>query len=132
MSRIFQVALAIERSRINAHPGFDEQTALFRQHQKGTNRKPLLLIDEIENGLHYSVHAKLWEFILRVAADQDIQVVATTHSWDCICGLKEAVARTPNADAMLIRLERTADKDKAVSFSQDELDIITRDEIEVR
>jgi hypothetical protein len=43
-----------------------------------------LLIDEFENGLHYAVQAKLWELIFELASKFNIQVFATTHSWDCV------------------------------------------------
>lgn len=43
-----------------------------------------LLLDEFENGLHYSIHDKLWELILKVATARSIQVFATTHSDDCV------------------------------------------------
>ena len=43
-----------------------------------------LLIDEFENGLHYSVQEKLWEIIFYLAERLNIQVFATTHSNDAI------------------------------------------------
>ena len=43
-----------------------------------------LLIDEFENGLHYSVQERLWALVFEMAQRLDIQVFATTHSWDCI------------------------------------------------
>lgn len=44
----------------------------------------LLLIDEFENGLHYAVQPYVWELIFNFAKETDIQVFATTHSWDCV------------------------------------------------
>ena len=43
-----------------------------------------LLIDEFENGLHYSVQEKVWEVIFTLAKSLNVQVFATTHSNDCI------------------------------------------------
>ena len=43
-----------------------------------------LLIDEFENGLHYSVQKKVWNIIFTLAEKFDVQVFATTHSDDCI------------------------------------------------
>jgi hypothetical protein len=133
MSRMFQIALAIERSRVGRYERLDIDAHLFSDHEENLPvQTPLLLIDEIENGIHYTVHAKLWEMILHLASQYNIQVVATTHSWDCICGLKEAVSKVVDTNAMLIRLEKKNGKDKAVIFQSRELDIIARDEIEVR
>lgn len=44
----------------------------------------VLLVDEIENGLHYSVQTKLWKIINQLAQQLNVQVFATTHSIDCI------------------------------------------------
>jgi ABC-type cobalamin/Fe3+-siderophores transport system ATPase subunit len=47
----------------------------------------VLLIDEIDTGLHYSIMAQMWELVVRTAERANIQVFATTHSADCIRGL---------------------------------------------
>ena len=44
----------------------------------------VLLIDEIENGLHYSVMPVVFEGLFKAAKELDIQIFATTHSWECI------------------------------------------------
>jgi hypothetical protein len=134
MARMFQIALALECSRtkgIEQQQG-DPARALLEPSFAGENREAMLLIDEIENGIHYTVLPKLWNFILRVAKLHDVQVFATSHSWDCIQGLQEAAADVPDASAMLIRLERLPQLTKAVQFDQKELAIVTRDNIEVR
>lgn len=43
-----------------------------------------LLIDEFENGLHYSVQERVWEVIFTLAESLNVQVFVTTHSSDCI------------------------------------------------
>jgi AAA15 family ATPase/GTPase len=43
-----------------------------------------LFIDEIDNGIHYSHLDKLWEIILTISKQQNVQVFATTHSKECI------------------------------------------------
>ncbi len=43
-----------------------------------------LLIDEFENGLHYSVQEQVWKVIFSLAESLNVQVFATTHSSDCI------------------------------------------------
>jgi len=44
----------------------------------------ILFIDEIENGIHYMQLDKLWEIILTISKQQNVQVFATTHSKECI------------------------------------------------
>ena len=45
-----------------------------------TARDGILLIDEIENGIHYSIIKKMWELIFKLAKENNCQVIATTHS----------------------------------------------------
>ncbi len=42
----------------------------------------ILLIDEIENGIHYSIVGDMWNLIFKLANDNNCQVIATTHSWE--------------------------------------------------
>ena len=44
----------------------------------------ILLIDELELGLHYSALEKLWNMIFKYAQKWNIQVFATTHSQDVL------------------------------------------------
>ena len=43
----------------------------------------VLLIDEIDTGLHFTVMADMWRLIHRTAKRLNVQVFATTHSRDC-------------------------------------------------
>jgi AAA15 family ATPase/GTPase len=51
-----------------------------------SSQDTILLIDEIDNGIHYTNLDKLWEIILTISnsKQQNVQVFATTHSKDCI------------------------------------------------
>ena len=96
-----------------------------------------LLIDEFENGLHYSVQEKIWSLLFEVAEQHKIQIFATTHSWDCIESFtKVAVART-QTDGVLFRLGRsvrTSDLGKVIAtvFDEAALQNITQKDVEVR
>lgn len=48
------------------------------------NKDGILFLDELENGVHYSHLDKLWEIILTISKQQNVQVFATTHSKECI------------------------------------------------
>jgi AAA15 family ATPase/GTPase len=91
-----------------------------------------LLVDEIENGIHYSVQPQMWELIFRIAARMDVQVFATTHSWDCIEAFQHAAANDYGEEAALIRLDTRSGKVKPTIFSEKELAIATRERIEIR
>ena len=94
-------------------------------------RGGLLLVDEFENGLHHTVQLDVWRTIFRLAQKLDIQVFATSHSWDAVETFQKAAAEVPEEGA-LIRLARRGEDIIPTVLSEDELAIATRDEIEVR
>jgi len=91
----------------------------------------LLLVDEIENGLHYSALPDMWRLIFDVAARLNVQVFATTHSWDCIEAFQIAAAATVE-EGEVIRLGWKGHDVVATLFDEQELALIARDQIEVR
>lgn len=92
----------------------------------------LLLIDEFENGLYYTVQPELWRFIFQVARRLNVQVFATTHSWDCIEAFQKATRADQQEDGLLIRLESKKGEITATLYDKQELGIATREQIEVR
>lgn len=54
-----------------------------------------LFVDEIDTGLHFSVMADMWQLVVKRALAANVQVFATTHSWDCIDGLSVLCQREP-------------------------------------
>ena len=42
----------------------------------------ILLIDEIENGIHYSIISEMWDLIFKLAKANNCQIIAVTHSWE--------------------------------------------------
>ncbi len=91
----------------------------------------ILLIDEVENGIHHSIQESLWRMIFRVAVESNIQVVAATHSWDCIANFAVAADETP-AIGTLYRLEHFGDDLHAVHYSEENLKVAEQQRIEVR
>lgn len=55
----------------------------------------VLLVDEIDTGLHWTVFEGLWKLVIEQAVGTDTQVFATTHSYDCIRGLASLAASHP-------------------------------------
>ena len=95
-------------------------------------RESILVIDEFENGLHYSVQSDLWKVIFDLALKLKVQVFATSHSWDTIKTFQQAAEANSNASGVLIRLTRTAEDIVPTVFDCGELSIVTRNQIEVR
>ncbi|MFY9261191.1 MAG: ATP-binding protein [Gallionella sp.] len=97
-------------------------------------RSGFLLIDEFENGLHFSVQEKVWRMIFKLAKDLDIQVFATTHSWDCIESFTKVAVEDTNTEGVLLKLARSRLTGKVVARVYDEADLqtITASELEIR
>lgn len=104
-------------------------------------RGGLLLIDEIDTGLHYSVQTRVWELLTAWANQFDVQVFATTHSLDCVRAFAEVAKRDESAQsndgmglAQVIRLGRRGDSAvRAFLFEDAEtFEMVAEDELEVR
>lgn len=92
----------------------------------------LLLIDQAENGIHHTVQHDLWKMILRTAQTNDVQVLATTHSWDCVRGFAYAAAEFEDGAGLLVRLDRDDRGLRAVEYSKEDLNVAAEQGIEVR
>lgn len=93
----------------------------------------LALIDEVENGIHYSSLPTLFQGIQDIAATHGVQTLMTTHSWDCIRAAYKTFADADNLkDFQLIRLERNGDNIRAVVINDEMLDTVMEAGYEVR
>lgn len=96
----------------------------------------MLLIDEIDSGLHYSVLSDVWNLIFEVAARLNVQLFATTHSWDCIEAFQVAIAQHEEVDGVLFSLRNKKGKPgEVVAIRSDKQDldaIVSYPTIEVR
>ena len=91
----------------------------------------ILLIDELENGLHYKIHPQVWDLIFRLSQKLNVQIFATTHSWDCIRGF-EAAWRDYLDAGTFFRLDVKVDKVKPTYYDREVLNDALRLDIEVR
>ena len=92
----------------------------------------VLLIDEVENGIHHSLQRDFWSMVLQAALQNNVQVLATTHSWDCVRGFATEAAANDRVEGVLIRLDRDEGSIRAIEYSEEELAIAARQDIEVR
>ena len=132
MFRIFQIALALESAKNGRTPPVSSVQKPLLPDLPAVHPTGVLLVDEIENGIHFSVLPDLWRFVFQAARLHNVQVFATAHSWDCVEAFQSVAAEEKDVDGTLIRLEKEGDRNKAVTFSEEELAIATRDGIEVR
>ena len=92
----------------------------------------ILLIDEFENGMHYTVQADAWRMVFRIAHTLNVQVIATTHSFDCVAGFRQAATEQEEVDGLLVRVDRIGDRMRTVEYTEEDLEIAVRQRIEVR
>ena len=91
-----------------------------------------LLIDEAENGIHHSIQPKFWKMVLQTAQRNNVQVLATTHSGDCVKGFAQAANELEDVEGLLVRLERVPIGLQAITYDESRLAIAARSNIEVR
>ena len=96
------------------------------------SRGGFLVIDEAENGIHYSLERDFWRMVLRAAHEYNVQVLATTHSSDCVAGFSRAAAEEEDIEGIYFRLEGEGDQLEAVEYTEEELQIAAEKSIEVR
>ncbi len=92
----------------------------------------VLLIDEVENGIHYSVQSQLWQFLINAAEKFNVQVFATTHSTDSIRAFQWAAKADPHVDGLLTRIEERNGRLTVTQFDEMDLGIAVAEAIEVR
>ena len=92
----------------------------------------VLLLDEAENGIHYSLQSKFWSMVLQAAEAHNIQVLATTHSKDCIDGFATAALAHPEVEGNLVRIGWRKGELRAVEYSAEDLETVAEQNFEVR
>ncbi|MCX8158032.1 MAG: AAA family ATPase [Verrucomicrobiae bacterium] len=92
----------------------------------------VVLIDEIENGIHHAILPVVWKGLADLAARMNVQIFATTHSWECVVAAHEAFAETRDYDFALHRLERMKDDIQAFTYDREALEAALKSALEVR
>lgn len=91
-----------------------------------------VLIDEIENGIHHSVMKQIWEVIAFASSEFNCQVIATTHSYECLSTACEAMVGKTDLFSY-VRLDRNKSNEVvARTFSHELLKIALESDMEVR
>lgn len=95
-------------------------------------RNGVLLVDEIDTGLHFSAMSSMWKLIWETAKRLNVQVFATTHSRDCWTSLAEIASNeSPSEEGITIqRIEKG--KPNSVVFTERQVVIAAEQGIEVR
>ncbi len=91
----------------------------------------ILLVDEFDNGMHYTVQVQAWRLVFNLARALDVQVIATTHSLDCVAGFRQAAAED-EMDGLMLRIDRLDSRMRVVEYTEEDLLVAMSQRIEVR
>ena len=94
-----------------------------------SSRGGIVLIDEIENGIHHTVLQDLWRAIERSAKYFDVQVFATTHSFECLSAAGRSLSEK---DMVFHRLEVTNGSNQCTTYEAEEFEAALEHDFEVR
>ena len=82
----------------------------------------IVLVDEIENGIHHSVMEEVWKAVGAFARSYDVQLFATTHSYECIGAAYRAFDEDKEDELRLFRIQRNRDgKYQTVKFDRERI-----------
>jgi predicted ATP-dependent endonuclease of OLD family len=95
-------------------------------------RNGVLLVDEFENGLHWSVQPKVWETVFRLAKVLNVQVFATTHSRDCVVGFENAWNRHQESGAFFRLNAKLDDEITVTPYAYGTLSDALETDVEIR
>ncbi|WP_419945897.1 AAA family ATPase [Candidatus Poriferisodalis sp.] len=147
---------AIEGFAYSPHQSTRSRRRLFASHRGANGRVPLrslgdgvlrffqaaagmcvsrggiLLVDEVENGIHHGVLQDYWRMVFGLARDYGVQVFATTHSWDCVRYFATAAIEDNDSEGILHRMEQHDDRHRVVEYTEEDLEVVARHRIEVR
>lgn len=92
----------------------------------------VLLVDEIDTGLHHTVMSDMWTLIFNAAKEFDVQIFATTHSYDCVFSLAKICSDEDSAtnEVTIQRIEHG--KQNSIAYSENEIRIVADRKLEVR
>ena len=98
----------------------------------GNQKGGMVLIDEIENGIHHSALEKVFSAMLELAEEFDVQIVATTHSRECIMAAHRALRSQGEDKFAYHRIDRRGDDLIVASYDSEMRETAIRHRMEIR
>lgn len=92
----------------------------------------VVLVDEIENGVHHSILKDMWRVVAETASLFNTQIFATTHSHECLVAAHEAYMEREHYRFRLHRLDRKNGDIRSVTYDRDSLQGALSIPLEVR
>ena len=97
----------------------------------------ILLVDEIDNGIHYKSMPVMWRALLKAAKEYNVQLFATTHNIDSLQTLCKVVEEKKDSlweeNIRVYTLRKTSDDTlKAIKSTYKQFNHLINQEIEIR
>lgn len=93
----------------------------------------MLIVDEIDNGLHFSVMPKLWESIVSAVKKNNVQLFVSTHNIDMLKALVDVISYEDESLVASYKLVRKSDDEiVALRYGIESLSYSVLNDIEVR
>ena len=95
----------------------------------------ILLIDEVDNGFHYSAMKPLWKAVLHAAKEYNTQVFVSTHNIDSLKGLVAVLDENDNYRPIVSAfklIKHPTDEVKALKYGYEEMAYAIAQEMEMR
>ena len=96
-----------------------------------------VLIDEIENGLHYSAYETLWKNLIFYSLQNNVQLFITTHNIETLESLRVVLEESQHKEmcnySKVFSISKTAEsKYKAYKYSYEEFKTAIENDLELR
>ena len=92
----------------------------------------IVLIDEIENGFHYSIHSNIWRNLVLLAREYNVQIIATTHSREFIEAAHRSYSKDKEYDFILHRIDIAGERHEDVVYEKGTLEASLDENMEIR
>lgn len=92
----------------------------------------IVMIDEIENGFHHKSLEILWKAIFAASKELNVQIFATTHSWENVRTFANVAKEKNEESYKLFRIESAESKNEAIEYEPVLLQEALESEWEIR
>lgn len=100
------------------------------------SKNGIVLIDELENGLHHSALEQTWKYIIELANNHNVQLFITTHNIETLKSLQAVLSndemRELQGDIRSYNILNLPEKHKAYKYEFEDFEHSILEEIEIR
>lgn len=93
----------------------------------------VVIVDEIDNGLHYTVLKQLWKSLIHLSIENNTQLFITTHNEESLRSLAMALEKNSDIDLSVFSIQKTKNAGlKAYKYTATALQGAVEKQIEIR